>query len=308
MNNIPILRTPNPNIGSCNNKGKWSDSKQIEECKSCISKSTKEYPYFYCDGKCSSEFEIGGGCALNELVAKNEEQCVNPCHQVGLPSDQGGLHGCTDDFDCDKNEKCENNTCVLKNTQQKEKNIIEIINNCSSTDNWKICLSDINKLNCKDIKDLIKLNVETSKKEGVYESERKKIIDAFKEINDNSKIVDNTYNIINNTITNINCAISEIDNLYNLKDNEKIQLLNIPDAKAHYVSHILNTDKKVKKSLSNILNDVKNDSPNKGYDIKYILIIIFIIIIIVILTYFILHKKTTNISLTPNYLIPNYII
>ena len=87
-----------------------------------------------------------------------------------------------------------------------------------------------------------------------------------------------------------------------------IETVYIPDAKARYVSHVLNTDKKVKKSLSNILNDVKNDSPNKGYDIKYILIIIFIIIIIIILTYFILHKKTTNISLSSNYLMPNYII
>jgi hypothetical protein len=307
-NNKPILRTPNPNIGGCNKKGKWSDPKQIIECKQCVRKSVPDYPYFYCNGTCSSEYELGGGqCALNDLVAKTEGQCENPCYQVGLPSDKGIGSGCTDDFDCADNEICYSGSCTL-NIEKKEKNIIEIINSCSSSDNWKICLSDISKLNCKDIKDLIKLNIETSKKEGKYDSEKLKIINAFKEIKDNPDILDNTYNIINNTITNINCAINEIDTQYNLKDDEKINLLNTKDAKANYVSHILKNDKDVRESLSNILNDVKKESNNKkDSNLKYIMIIIIIIIFIIFLSYLVFHKRQAT-SPILNYSMPNYLI
>lgn len=307
--NKPILRTPNPNIGGCDKKGKWSDPKQILDCKACIQKSAPDYPYFYCDGTCTSEYEIGGGsCALDELVAKTEAQCENPCYQVGLPSDKGVGYGCTDNFDCAADEKCDNGKCIKKllKTEKKE-NIIELINTCSSTDNWKICLSDISKLNCNDIKDLIKVNVETSKNDGTFDSDRKKIIDTFKSIKDNSKIIDNTYNLINNTITNINCAISEIDTMYNLKDDEKISLLNTANAKASYVSHILNTDKDVRSSLSNILNDVK-DEGKKESNIKYILSIIFIIVIIILLLYFIIRSKKPVTPSILNYSMPNYLI
>jgi hypothetical protein len=312
INNKPVLRTPNPNIGGCNKKGKWADPKQINDCKECVRKSAPDYPYFYCDGTCTSEYELGGGgCALNELVAKTESQCENPCYQVGLPSDKGIGSGCTDDFDCGDNEKCEGGACIVKDKQLikgSEKNIIEIINSCSSTDNWKICLSDISKLNCKDIKDLIKLNIETSKKEGAYNSDRLKIINAFKEIKDNPDILDNTYNIINNTITNINCAINEIDNQYNLKSEEKINLLNTVDTKANYVSHILKNDKDVRASLSNILNDVKEEGKGKKeYSLKYVILIIIIIIVIIFLSYLVMRKRQSSPSIL-NYSIPNYLI
>lgn len=318
MNDIyskQILRTPNPNIGGCNKKGNWGDPKQIEECKTCIKKSALDYPYFYCDGTCSSEYEIGGGgCALNALVAKTEYQCENPCYQVGLPSDKGiGSSGCTDDFDCDNNETCEGGICEKKLIKGNEKNIIEIINSCSSTDNWKICLTDISKLNSNDIKDLVKLNIETSKKEGTYESDKIKIINSLKEIKDNPEILDNTYNIINNTISNINFTINEIDKQYNLKDDEKINLLNISVVKANYVSHILKNDKDVRSSLSNILNDVKDEGNkgnkgNKDYTIKYIISIVFIIIVIILLLYFIIRKKNPVTPSILNYSIPNYLI
>lgn len=100
----PLSKTPTPDIGDCSKTGKWSNNNQIKECESCLEKSTKDYPYFYCDGLCTSEYELGGGqCALNSLVAKTKSQCQNPCQQQGSPRVSGG---CQDNYDCPKNQEC----------------------------------------------------------------------------------------------------------------------------------------------------------------------------------------------------------
>ncbi len=100
----PFTKTPTPDIGSCSKTGNWSQAGQVQECESCLEKSTSDYPYFYCDGLCSSEYDLGAGqCSLTSLVAKTKEQCKTPCYQEGSPRISGG---CEDDFDCSKGQKC----------------------------------------------------------------------------------------------------------------------------------------------------------------------------------------------------------
>jgi glucan phosphoethanolaminetransferase (alkaline phosphatase superfamily) len=79
------------------------------------------------------------------------------------------------------------------------------------------------------------------------------------------------------------------------------------EIKANYVSHILKTDKDVRSSFSNILNDVK-DEGKKDSNIKYILSIVFIIIFVILLLYFIIRKKQPIMPSILNYSMPNYLI
>jgi hypothetical protein len=50
-------------------------------------------------------------CSVAEPVAKNMEQCSQPCFQVKPPSLS---NGCADNFDCAKNQICDNGTCVTQ--------------------------------------------------------------------------------------------------------------------------------------------------------------------------------------------------
>ena len=106
----PLVKTPTPDIGECKKRGKWDDSSQVDECNQCIDKNKeyKDYNYFYCNGTCTSEYEPGGGgCALNSLVAFNNEQCKNPCYQVRAPSvKQKNKKICTKDSDCPSGNEC----------------------------------------------------------------------------------------------------------------------------------------------------------------------------------------------------------
>lgn len=127
----PLVKTPTPDIGSCSKTGKWSINNQIQECESCLSKSTSDYPYFYCDGLCTSEYDIGGGqCSLTSLVAKTKDQCKNPCYQEGAPRVSGG---CEDDFDCAKGQKC-----VSKNISGKDGTMHKNRGVCQSKENFTL--------------------------------------------------------------------------------------------------------------------------------------------------------------------------
>ena len=79
------------------------------------------------------------------------------------------------------------------------------------------------------------------------------------------------------------------------------------DTKANYVSHILKNDKDVRASLSNILNDVKEEGKGKESSLKYVILIIIIIIVIIFLSYLVMRKRQSSPSIL-NYSIPNYLI
>lgn len=120
----PLVKTPTPEIGDCQKKGTWDDSAQVDECNACIDKN-KDYPgynYFYCNGTCTSEYEPGGGgCALNSLVAFDNDQCKNPCYQIKAPSSAvKNKKFCTKDSDCPSG-----NTCVFKDINADDERDIE---------------------------------------------------------------------------------------------------------------------------------------------------------------------------------------
>lgn len=95
------MRAPLPNLGSCKNTGTWSD-KEVKFCKECLdSNNNKEK--FFCGDRCINKYS-SSLCSLKELVAKNKDQCENPCFQEGTPTIGGG---CSDKFDCDIGESCE---------------------------------------------------------------------------------------------------------------------------------------------------------------------------------------------------------
>jgi hypothetical protein len=115
---------PLPNVGNCSTTDKWSDSSMINDCKSCINASTDDDKYFYCNGKCMSEYDLNSVCSTTSLVAKTTDQCENPCVQTGNPSLSGGQ--CSDSFDCSPGYDCIHKTeqnkfvdrgfCVPKST------------------------------------------------------------------------------------------------------------------------------------------------------------------------------------------------
>jgi hypothetical protein len=172
-------------------------------------------------------------------------------------------------------------------------NILHLINECSSHDNWKLCLSDIKELSCKDIFDLIKLKVDTGKETGSYETDKKNIIKLFNNIkNDSSNMINNTHNIINNTINNLNCAIKELNNQYELKENEKLEELDNLDAKIKYIHQLINENDN--KDKINKLSSTNNNNTDENHTLKKYLNISLIVIIVLLLIIFItvlLYKK-----------------
>lgn len=127
-----IASTPSPNIGDCSKTSKWQDNNMISDCKKCLSKEP-EYgkSWFYCDGSCLNQYELDGSCSYNSLVAKNINQCDNPCIQTGEPPNCGD---CSDNFDCPKNQECKLTTIIKDNMEQKNcgvctpSNYVSVIN------------------------------------------------------------------------------------------------------------------------------------------------------------------------------------
>lgn len=255
----PLTKTASPSL-NCSNTGKWDNKLKSEQCKSCLKKSQPGYPYFYCDGNCTSEYELGGPtCSTGSLVAKTKEQCDTPCYQGNAPKVSGG---CQDDYDCGEGNKCisknviggdgimhknrgiceaiikdkegyydeleyfetKNNT-IMNIDNNPNINFIDYLNNITTSNSWKISLHEINDLTCEDIKDLVKLKIETSKKEGNYEIEREQLISSLDHVNKNPKIIDNTFNILETAIENINCTIKEIHKQYDIDNKDRLSVL-----------------------------------------------------------------------------------
>ena len=300
-----LVKTVTPNLGKCDKTGTWENKTQIDECKSCIQKSSPEYPYFYCDGLCASKYDLGkGSCALNSLVAKNISQCSKPCQQYKAPSMSGG---CQDDFDCSENSQCKLGTCVEFDTHKKkskpikkedvkisESSIMNILKICSKDKNIKTCMDDLNKLNCQDVEELVKKNIEESHKNGSYKTERENIIKSFNWIKNNTEIEDEKYNELVDTLKNINCVIDEVNYQYELDTNEIIKPINITDQKAHYISNLLKSDKNLQNTFNNDTLFGENESNYKQFSLFYIIFIIILCITIILLLIFYRKNNLQN--------------
>ena len=292
--NNAFVKTVTPNLGKCKETGMWDKKEQIKECETCLQKSSPEYPYFYCDGSCTSKYELGGPtCSLTSLVAKNISQCSKPCKQHKAPTMSSG---CQDDFDCGEDEKCSAGNCIKINTNKStpkppkpakdskisESNISSILKICGKNKNIKTCIDDLNKLNCDDVSELVKKNIEESHKNGSYKNERKNIIKTFGLIKNNTEIEDEDYNQLTNTLKNLNCVIDEINYQYELDSNEMIRPINITDQKAHYISNLLKSDKNLEDKLrTQSFVDIKYGNFSLVY-IVCIVILVFIIILLLI--------------------------
>lgn len=89
----------------CNYKSKFNDKNKIVDCIDCVS----NYGFygdrqFYCDGKCMSKHNVGQVCTDVSLVARNIDQCFNPCY-ASFPTTLG-TQICNTDVDCNVNEIC----------------------------------------------------------------------------------------------------------------------------------------------------------------------------------------------------------
>lgn len=106
------LRAPRPNIGECEKNASWDDSAMINDCKSCVSKAGYYgEKQFYCNGNCMSQYSMNAVCSVADPVAKNIQQCSQPCFQIRAPSFS---NGCADNFDCNKNQICKGGNCVTQ--------------------------------------------------------------------------------------------------------------------------------------------------------------------------------------------------
>ena len=104
------MQSYTPNLGNCENKGRWPFEETIDNCNKCV----KNYGFYgekqyFCDGSCMSKYDSTKLCSIKGLVAKNEEQCLKPCYQVKPQSTQGS---CQDNFDCMIDEECVKNKFV----------------------------------------------------------------------------------------------------------------------------------------------------------------------------------------------------
>jgi hypothetical protein len=103
-NDFTFYKTPVPNLGSCSETGKWDDIGMINDCKKCVQQQDYGKNFYYCDGSCISQYENDiSQCSQNSLVAKNSDQCENPCTQDGFPPVCGD---CSDNFDCPQGQSC----------------------------------------------------------------------------------------------------------------------------------------------------------------------------------------------------------
>ena len=294
-----LVKTQTPHL-NCSETGNWN-SEEIKKCKKCFKESGYEKP-FYCEEiGCTGEYEPKGTCSTISLVAQTIEQCEKPCYQKELT--QHKSEGCNNDNECG-----EGNMCIKENTivgggqlhknvgickpKIKENysnnnigyktlntnpnlNLIDLLNLITTDNTWKIALHEVHNLTCQDIKDLVKLKVETSKKNGTYEIEKNKIIKSLNHINENPKIIDNTFNILETAVDNINCVIKEIHKEFDINNNDRVNVLTRSD----------NWSKQNKKEDKNKCNDLKNFK---------IWSIITIIILILIIVYLYMKQKQFN--------------
>lgn len=130
-----IFSVPVPNLGKCEKKGQWDSPADVNDCKACMSNSTPDYPLFYCDGQCMSKYNLNGACSTNSLVAKNNDQCSNPCYQVAPPSVLP--HQCEDMFDCPQGFICDKGMCVKAPKQEPAPNVAPLGMGHSSTNKPK---------------------------------------------------------------------------------------------------------------------------------------------------------------------------
>lgn len=287
------FHAPYPTIGSCPRKGNWNDPGQVSECMDCLKYSTPDMPYFYCDGKCHSAYSLNtGSCAVSSLVATNPQQCSSPCYQTGYP----GIHGQNPYrhpylYQQPRSVSVEEfEGAITPETSDNYFNmLVKAVDDCYSGSTISLCIKDIENLNCKDIKDIIKLNVELSKKDGTYAQKRKHFVDINRKVKTNPKIHENTYNMLTNSLKIMNCIIQQVQDQYQLEEDERVSLINIREAKRKYINHILSQDQVLKESIQNSLFDESKlraqEKPSKTDDNtkKYLIIAVIVLSILVVL-------------------------
>jgi len=327
MRKRQLVKTQTP-VLDYNNTGEWDNPEEIETCKNCFNNQGKYgEDTFYCEGNlCTSEYEPKGTCSLNSLVAKSLEQCEKPVYQKGqAPRRISGKNseGCKNDSDCGG----EDNICVIKNVigengklyknkgvcqgkikekyNSKEKdlnknykkidmypnlNLINLLNDITTSNTFKITLNEIHNLTCRDIKDLIKLKVIESKKNNTYDIERNKVIESLKHINENPKIKNNTFNLIETAIENINCIIKEIHKEFEIENENRVKVL----TKSNNLMSDDNND-----NNDNNDSSIKDEKPHeiscsKNFKIGSLITIGILILIILIITYLYIKQKQFN--------------
>ena len=309
-----IVNAPSPNVGNCDKNGTWSSKNDERDCqKSFRSVGESSSDYFYCEGGgLMSKYDLNSICPEGALVAKNLEQCSNPCVQQGSPTVGGG---CSDMFDCNyKNgETCEihdisvyggtekRGMCVQgemppKPTPVKPKptpskpipsgnTIMDVFTNCSqdmnNIDSIKTCLSSINNLSCDDINNLVLLAKAYSVNKGNYDDVKTMISNILTD--QNEKLIVNIFNQINNAISKVNCTIDSINKNFDLQ-SPRIDSDNI---KKQVVNNIFSN------GSQSLQNNLRDDFSTCGQQYKTgsIIIIIILVLIILLLTYLYFKKN-----------------
>lgn len=316
MRRRQLVKTPTPHL-DYNNTGEWSDPKEITKCEKCFKKGGKYgNRTFYCEVTgCTSEYEPGI-CSLDSLVAENLDQCKKPLYQKGFISEvqKEQTSGCKNDDDCG-----EGNICFLQNgigeggklyknrgvcktkikenyNSKKDKNyktihtnpnlnLINLLNDITTSNTWKITLNEIHNLTCQDIKDLIKLKVEESKKNGTYEDERNEILKSLNHINEHPQIINNTFNILETAIENVNCAIKEIHKEFEIENDNRVKVLT-------------RTNNNINNDIKNTYDDEKNNIHTNNWscskNFKIVSLITIGILILIILYLYIKQKQFNN--------------
>lgn len=108
----------------------------------------------------------------------------------------------------------------------------------STTDSKNLCLQDINKLSCKDIKNFVTV-IKTDPR---YAVDKKKLTDALDglidDINNNKNIIENIVNSSSLIIGKINCFLYEINNQILVDDKKKFDLLEINKLKDTIITNL----------------------------------------------------------------------
>lgn len=305
-----ITKAPSPNVGNCDKNGTWSSNDDESNCqRSFKSIGESSADYFYCEGGgLMSKYDTNSICPEGALVAKNVEQCSNPCVQQGSPTVGGG---CSDSFDCNyKNgETCKLQDISLNGGTEKRgmcvqgqvkpipgkpipgipsstgNNIMDLIKNCSENmdnlDSIKLCLSSINNLSCDDINNLVLLSKNYAVSQGYYDLVK---VNLSKILTDqNEKLISTIFSEINNSISKVNCTIDSINKNFDLQSS-KIDSNNI---KKQIVNNIFSNGNQ------SLQNDLKNDFSTCGQQYKTgsIIAISILALIILLLLYLYFTKK-----------------
>ena len=330
------VKTPYP-IFDCSVTKKWSNDKEendnmIEDCVKCLQNTEPHHRAFYCDGMCTSEYSLNKGqCSYNSLVASNIKQCLNPCQKKipenrfrdskkrGLRDLENGSNsgnGCKNDTDCGKDQKCvikniiaedgtiQTNVGVCEEKKplynpeidKKTFNIINLLNDCTS-DDLRLCITDISNLKETELKELIQNKIKDSKDNNTFDNDKQNIIKLLKKLKEDPELLKNGYDIVDNTISKLNYTIKELNNQYNLSGNDKGTNIDTNEIKSEFIIDEINTDKNLKEKLQNIFPNTKEEKGNsilpKISDNKKDLfinvgtgIIIFLIVVLILLLIF----------------------